>query len=167
MADPFIGEIRIFSFPFAPRGWAFANGQLLPIAQNQALFALYGTIYGGNGTTTFALPNLQGRVAMSFSGTHPQGQASGEAGHTLSLQEIPGHTHVPNANSAPGSQPGPAGGFWAADSHQNTTFGTTTNVKLNPAAVGSAGGNQPHSNLMPYLTLNFCVALQGIFPSRN
>jgi microcystin-dependent protein len=167
MASPFLGEIRIFSFAFAPKGWALANGQTMPIQQNQALFALLGTTYGGNGQTTFALPNLQGRVAMSFNGNHPQGQSAGEASHTLTIQETPTHTHVPNANDAIGTQASPAGAYWANDSNQNATFGSTPTVTLNSAAIGNAGGSQPHSNMMPYLTLSFCIALQGIFPSQN
>jgi microcystin-dependent protein len=167
MASPFLGEIRIFSFAFAPKGWALANGQIMAINQNQALFALLGTTYGGNGTQTFALPDLQGRVTMGFNIDHPQGQSAGEAGHTLTIQEMPPHTHVPSANNAMGTLPGPAGNFWANDSNQNATFGSTPNATLSPAAIASAGGSQAHSNMMPYLTLNFCIALQGIFPSQN
>src|ERR1700690_2419039 len=167
MAEPYLGEIRIFSFAFAPTGWAMANGQILPINQNQALFALLGTTYGGNGTSTFALPNLQGRVAVSFNNTYPQGAVGGEANHTLTTPEIPSHTHVPNANNTVGTQASPAGGFWAKDSNQNLTYGQTANATLNAAAIGNAGGSQAHPNMMPYLTVNFCIALAGIFPSRN
>jgi microcystin-dependent protein len=167
MALPFLGEIRIFSFSFAPKGWALANGQALPINQNQALFALLGTLYGGNGQTTFALPDLQGRVTMGFNGNHLQGQSAGEASHILTIPEMPPHNHVPSANNAPGTLAGPAGNFWANDSNDNATFGTAPDTSPNAAAIANAGGSQPHSNMMPYLTLNFCIALQGIFPSRN
>jgi microcystin-dependent protein len=167
MAEPFLGEIRIFSFSFAPKGWAQANGQFLPINQNTALFSLLGTTYGGNGTQTFALPNLQGGVTMGFSGTHPQGQSLGEASHALTISEMPAHTHVPSANNALGTQSAPAGNYWANDSNLNATFGSAPNATLNPAAIANTGGGQAHSNMMPYLTLNFCIALQGIFPPRQ
>ena len=167
MATPFLGEIRIFSFPFAPKGWALANGQILQIAQNQALFSLLGVTYGGNGQTTFALPNLQGRVSLGFNGQHPQGQAAGEAAHALTVAEIPAHNHVPSANNARGTVPGPAGNYWAGDSNGNQTFGSAPNVALSPSAISAAGASQPHPNLMPYLTVNFCIAVVGIFPSRT
>ena len=167
MGTPYLGEIRIFSFAFAPRGWVQADGQLLAINQNQALFSLLGTTYGGNGVTTFALPNLQGRVAISFSATIVQGAAGGEANHALTIPEMPSHTHVPKGNDAAGTQASPVGGFWARDSNQNATFGNSANAALSPAAIGNTGGSQPHPNMMPYLTVNFCIALAGIFPSRN
>ena len=167
MANPYLGEIRLFSFPFAPAGWAQANGQILAINQNQALFALIGTFYGGNGTQNFALPNLQGRVTMGFNVSHPQGQSGGEASHTLLISETPAHTHVPSANNALGTLPGAAGNYWAKDSNGNAVFGSAPNTTLNPAAIANAGGGQAHQNMMPYLALNFCIALQGLFPSRN
>ena len=167
MANPYLGEIRIFSFAFAPVGWAQANGQLLPINQNTALFALLGITYGGNGQTNFNLPNLQARVTMGFNGTHPQGQSGGEASHTLLISETPAHTHVPSANNALGTLPAAVGNYWAKDSNGNAVFGSAPNTTLNPAAIANAGGSQAHQNMMPYLTLNFCIALQGIFPSRN
>jgi microcystin-dependent protein len=167
MSTPYLGEIRIFSFAFAPRGWALANGQTMAINQNQALFALLGTTYGGNGQTNFSLPNLAGRVAMGAGNTYTQGEAAGEAAHTLSFAEMPLHNHVPNASNAPGAQPGPAGNYWASDSNHGLTFGTSANATLAAAAIANAGSSQPHSNMMPYLALNFCIALQGIFPSRS
>lgn len=167
MADQFVGEIRIFAFLFAPRNWAFANGQILAIQQNQALFALLGTTFGGNGVQTFALPNLQGRAAMGFSPNHPWGQSIGEATHQLTTQEIPSHTHTPSATNAAGTLVSPAGAFWANDSNQNAMYGTAPTLNLSPSAIGAAGGSQAHNNMMPSTSLNFCIALNGIFPSRS
>jgi microcystin-dependent protein len=172
MATPFLGEIKIFSFNFPPQGWALCNGQLLPINQNQALFALLGTTFGGNGQTTFALPDLRGRVTMgegaNFGGpNHTLGERAGEEAHTLLISEMPAHNHLVSANSGGGTQASPQGNFWAKDSEGNPMYAAAANVALNPAAIGSTGGSQPHLNMMPYTVLNFCIALQGIFPSRN
>jgi microcystin-dependent protein len=166
MSEPFLGQISIFAFSFAPRGWAQCNGQVLPIAQNQALFALLGVTYGGNGTTTFALPNLQGRVAMHVGGIRTQGQMAGEETHTLNVNEIAPHTHLALANNNPASALSPAGGFWAKNPQGYATYAPTANSQCSPAAIAPAGG-QPHDNMAPTLTVNFCIALQGIFPSRN
>jgi microcystin-dependent protein len=167
MAEPFLSEIRLFSFVFAPRGWALCNGQLMPINQNQPLFSLLGTTFGGNGQTNFALPNLQGRVPIHAAGNaHPLGQQGGEAAHTITAQELPAHTHQLRATSgtagqsaiATGKLLGPGNNLYAAS-------GTLTT--LNASSVGNVGGSQAHENRQPYLVLNFCIALQGIFPSPN
>ncbi len=162
MSTPFLGEIALFSFGFAPKGWAQANGQLLPINQNQALFAILGTTYGGNGIQNFALPNLQGRTPMSFGTGFVQGQIGGEESHTLSTSEMPAHTHTAKASTNSADQSAPAGNIWAKG---NNAYNSESDATMNGIAV--AGGSQPHENRPPYLTINFCIALQGIFPSRN
>ena len=169
MSDPYIGEIKIVSFTYPPRGWAFCNGQLLPINQNQALFSILGTMYGGNGQTNFALPNLQGRVPIHQGvnqGTYIVGQAAGELAHTLTINELPAHVHPPVAQST-ASTPGfsPAGAIWATAPTE--AFAAAPNSPMNAAAVTTTGGSQPHPNQPPYLVLNFAIALVGIFPSRN
>ena len=166
MAEAFLGEIRLMSFGFAPKGWAQCNGQFLPINQNQALFSLLGTTYGGNGQTTFALPNLRGRVPISFSNGHTLGEAAGSTAVTVNIQQLPTHLHGlqatnvdANRTAVPtGSFIGPVNNMFAAASALTT---------MNPTSVTSIGGSQPHNNMMPYLTLNFIIALQGIFPSQN
>jgi microcystin-dependent protein len=165
MAEPFLSEIRIFSFGFAPKGWALCNGQLLPINQNQALFALLGTTYGGDGRQTFALPNLQGRVSIGVSNPHPLGERSGEQAHTLAVAELPAHAHAAKAANST-TDTNPVGHYWAPDIAGDVTFATTANVALAPGAIANTGGNQAHLNMQPFLTLNFCIALQGIFPSQ-
>ena len=165
-SEPFLGQITIYSFNFAPRGWAQCNGQFLPINQNQALFSLLGTTYGGNGQTTFALPNLQGRVPMYAGNGFVLGQTAGEAAHTLSIAEMPAHTHQAVGSSNPPNATTPANNFWAS----NTGFkpyAATPNATMSPNAVSSVGGSQSHNNQSPYLVLNMCIALVGIFPSRN
>ena len=167
MAEPYLSEIRIFSFDFPPKGWAFCNGQLLPINQNQALFSLLGTTFGGNGQTSFALPNYQGRVPIHVSGTaFTLGQSGGEEAHTLTISEMPQHTHAVVSNNGNGDQPIPADRFFAAtpNSAYHAASGNLTSL---PDAVTSVGGSQPHLNMQPYLALNFCIALQGIYPDRN
>jgi microcystin-dependent protein len=171
MSDPFIAEIRIFSFNFPPKGWAFCNGQVLPISQNQALFSLLGTTYGGNGQTTFALPDLQGRVPLHTGtlrggGSFPLGQRAGEAAHTLTVGEMPAHTHTAVASSNPADQTSPANNYWAV-SQSYTAFAGSPNEAMAPQAVGATGGGQPYPNLSPYLVLTFCIALVGIFPPRD
>ena len=173
MADPFIAEVRIFPFNFAPRGWAFCDGQILPISQNTALFSLLGTNYGGNGQSTFALPNLQGRVALG-SGQGPGlsnralGETGGAASVALTEADIPNHTHSVGASNQLSDTPQPAGNTPAR--YLNNAYQLDTNgnlVSMAPEALPSAGGGQPHNNLMPYLTFNFCIALQGLFPPRT
>jgi len=164
MAEPFLAEIRIFSFNFAPRGWALCNGQILPINQNQALFALLGTTYGGNGTTNFALPNLQGATPVHTGPGFTLGQAGGEDAHTLTINEMGTHNHTAIGSSNPGSTTDPASAFWAVAA--SGAYSMATNTALAAVALSTTGGSQPHNNISPYLTLNFCIALQGIFPSR-
>ncbi len=167
MADPYLSEVKIFSFSFAPRGWALCNGQLLPINQNQALFSLLGTTYGGDGRVNFALPNLQGRVPIHVGTGHTLGQVGGEQAHTLSIPEMPAHQHPVNATTSTADQQYPSSaGYWAAGS-AFAGFHQTVNSQMDPATVSQKGGSQAHSNMQPYLTLNYCIALQGIFPSPN
>jgi microcystin-dependent protein len=166
MAEPFMSEIRIMSFVYAPRGWALCNGQFLPINQNQALFSLLGTTFGGNGQTTFALPDLRGRTPIHVGSGHTLGERGGEPAHTLSIAELPGHTHVLNASSTAGNNALPGGNVFAKSPQQ--MHGPAANlVALNPGTVTNVGGNQAHLNMQPFLTLSFCIALLGIFPSQN
>ena len=172
MAQPFIGEIRIFGGNFAPVGWAFCNGALQPIDQNTALFSLIGTTYGGDGQTTFALPDLQGRVPL-HQGTNPSnqnsyilGQHGGVENVTLTTNQIPAHSHVPQASSLGATNRDPAGNVWAAwNSSQYSD--QPPNVGMNEGAIGLTGGSQPHSNLVPFVAVNFIISLFGIFPSQN
>jgi microcystin-dependent protein len=164
MSDPFLGEVKLFAFDFPPRGWATCDGQILSIAQNQALFAILGTTYGGNGQTTFALPDLRGRAPVHFSSSIPLGTLGGEATHTLTIQEMPVHTHAAEGSSQAGGI-SPAGNFWGSQSVN--PYAGTPNTMMSPGAVSTAGGSQAHDNRQPYLVTNFCIALQGIFPSRN
>ena len=164
MGTPYIGEIRILSFNFPPKGWAFCNGQLLPINQNQALFSILGTTYGGNGQTNFALPNLQGRVPVHVGNGIVLGQSSGESTHTLITTEMPAHSHTPAGSSTPANLGVPTGNLWTTG---NAAYNPTANTSMNPASILNIGGGQPHENMSPYLTLNICIALQGIFPSQN
>jgi len=167
MAEPFLSEIRIFSFNFAPKGWALCNGQLLPINQNQALFSLLGTTFGGDGRVNFGLPNLQGRVPIHVGDGHVLGEKGGEQAHTLSISEIPTHTHVAIGSSATGTQPVPVAGYFAVAAEQPYLPPDNNLGALNPATVGNVGGSQAHLNMQPFLTLNFSIALQGIFPSPS
>jgi microcystin-dependent protein len=165
MATPFLSEIKIVSFNFPPKGWALCNGQLLPINQNQALFSLLGTTYGGDGRVNFALPNLQGRVPLHVGGGFVLGQSAGETIHTLTISEMSGHAHVPAGSSNTATDPSPVGNLWDTDT--NKPYSPTANTSMNPQCVLPAGGSQPHENMSPYLVLNFVIALQGIFPSQN
>jgi microcystin-dependent protein len=166
MSNPYLGEIRLLSFNFAPRGWAFCAGQTLPINQNQALFSLLGVQFGGNGVTTFALPDLRDRAPMHFdqANNHNIGEQGGEATHTLTLNEMPAHTHVVSARPA-ATTGDPTGAVWATSS--NVAYGPTANVTMAAGAGGVTGGGQAHDNMPPYLTMTFAIALVGIFPARN
>ncbi|HEU4558964.1 MAG TPA: tail fiber protein [Longimicrobium sp.] len=166
MSEPFLSEIKIVSFNFPPKGWALCNGQLLPINQNQALFALLGTRYGGNGQTNFALPNLRGRLPIHMGNGHTLGEAAGSTAVTINIQQLPTHTHFVNASSTAGDTPS-SNGTVLADTPANIYNPPNNLTTLNPANVSSVGGSQPHNNMMPYLVLNFIIALQGIFPSQN
>ena len=166
MAEPFLSEIRIMSFGFAPKGWALCNGQLLPINQNQALFSLLGTTFGGDGRVTFGLPSLQGRTPIHVGSGHTLGEQGGEQAHTLSVAELPTHTHVLKGSSTPAETNAPTTSAYLGI--VNNAYGPASNlVALSPASVTNAGGSQPHPNMQPFLTLGFCIALQGIFPSPN
>src|SRR5215218_1466810 len=147
MSDPFLGEIKIVPWNYNIKGWAMCNGQFLPINQNQALFSLLGTMYGGNGQTTFALPDFRGKIPMHVGSGHTQGETAGQYAHTVTISEMPQHIHFMNVTNNDGS--------------------ATGLVAMNPGSIGNVGGSQPHTNVQPYLVLNFIIALQGIFPSRN
>lgn len=174
MADPFVAEIRIFPFNFAPNGWAFCNGQLMPISQNTALFSLLGTTYGGDGISTFALPNLQGQAPMHPNydpiglSPHDLGESGGVESVALLTSEMPYHTHTIPCNPSETGSKG-AGPFLAkSDSNRPPAYTTSApNVTMNAMTLTPTGGDQPHNNMQPYLTLNFCIALQGVFPPRG
>jgi microcystin-dependent protein len=170
MGTPFMAEVKIVSFNFAPKGWALCNGQTLPINQNQALFALLGTTYGGDGRTTFALPNFRGRVPMHQSGGYTLGQAGGETAHTVTTSEMPTHLHTVTADTttapASGGNVPNATKRLAASAGTNLYGGPANLVAMNAGVVPAVGGSQPHDNMSPYLVLNFVIALQGIFPSQ-
>lgn len=166
--DPFIGQIMMVGFNFAPKGWALCDGQLLPIAQNQALFSLLGTFYGGDGRTTFALPNLQGRVPIhqgnsAGTSTYAIGTSGGVEQVALQVNNLPAHTHAANCNTASGAKSNPANNFWA----KAPAYAASTNAQMAATAIGSTGGNQPLTVVQPFLCVNFIIALQGIFPSRD
>lgn len=172
MSDPFVAEIRIFGFNFAPTGWALCNGQLLPISQNTALFSLLGTTYGGNGQTTFGLPDLQGRAPM-HPGQGPGlslydlGQEGGTESETLLISEIPSHSHSATPKTSLGNSATPGGQAWAGSTIAKQFVSTAPDIQMNPAALSVVGGSLPHNNLPPYLVFNFCIALQGVFPPRS
>lgn len=165
MAEPFLSEIRIMSFSFPPRGWALCDGQLLPINQNQALFSLLGTTFGGDGRVNFGLPDLRGRTPIHVGGSHTLGERGGEQAHTLSISEIPTHTHVAMAANAAASTNAPTGAFLAPSTAVYHAPSALT--ALNAGTITNTGGSQAHLNMQPFLTLNFSIALQGIFPSPN
>ena len=166
MAEPFLSEIRVMSFVFAPKGWALCNGQLLPINQNQGLFSLLGTTFGGDGRVNFALPDLRGRTPIHVGSGHTLGERGGEQAHTLSISEIPTHTHVLNGTSSAGTALIPSGNLLAKANLPAYT-GPTNLVAMAAGSITNVGGSQAHLNMQPFLTLSFCIALQGIFPSPN
>lgn len=168
MAEPFLSEIRIMSFGFPPKGWALCDGQLLPINQNQALFSLLGTTYGGDGRVNFGLPNLQGRAPIHVGSGHTLGERGGEQGHTLSISEIPTHVHVASATSTTASTNNPTNALGLAKSAGAAFYAAASNlVAMNPGELANVGGSQAHLNMQPFLVLNFSIALQGIFPSQT
>ncbi len=176
MSEPFLAEVRIVGFNFAPRGWAFCDGQILPIDQNQSLYSLLGTTYGGDGRTTFALPDLRGRAPMHVGtsnggGAHRLGTKSGEETHTLSAGEMPQHTHTLEASNTSANNPSPSGNLpaqvGAGVDFIYSSGSDNLNVSLSSASIANVGGGQAHENMHPYLAVNFCIALRGLFPSRN
>jgi microcystin-dependent protein len=164
-SEAFLSEIKIVSFNFPPKGWALCNGQSLPINQNQALFALLGTTFGGNGQTTFNLPNLRGRIPIHMGNGHTLGEAAGSTSVTVNVQQLPTHIHGLMVNSANSNSANPGNNFLG--NANNMYAGVQSLTTMNPGTITSVGGSQPHNNMMPYLTLNFIIALQGIFPSQN
>jgi microcystin-dependent protein len=172
MSEPFLGEIRMFGFGFAPQGWAPCNGQLLPISQNTALFSLLGTTYGGDGRTTFALPDMRSRVPVcqgqgSGLSSYAEGQAGGAESVTLAATQMPGHTHPVKASQSAAGSDQPEGRALARSASHIYTAKPDTSTIMNADMLGDAGGSQPHGNIQPYLAVNFCIALTGIFPARN
>ncbi|QBB71912.1 phage tail protein [Pseudolysobacter antarcticus] len=168
MAEPFLSEIRIMSFGFPPKGWALCNGQLLPINQNQGLFSLLGTTYGGDGRVNFGLPDLQSRTPIHFGNAHTLGERGGEQAHTLSISELPTHVHVAQASTQSNNTNVaiPTGNFLASPLSQTYTPPAALDA-MDPSTIGIIGGSQAHLNMQPFLVLNFSIALQGIFPSQT
>lgn len=177
MMDPYVGEIRIFAGNFAPRGWAFCNGQLMPISQNTALFSILGTIYGGDGKTNFALPDLMGRAPMHQGtipggSTYPIGEQTGAASVTLTTAEMPSHAHAAMANSQSGNTSNPEGAVWAKNPGSRGVsptpiYSASPTVPMNPLSLAPAGGGAPHDNMQPYLGVGFIIALAGVYPPRS
>jgi len=172
MAEPFVGEIRMFAGTFAPRGWASCDGQLLAVSQNDALFSLLGTIYGGDGRTTFGLPDLRGRIPI-HAGSGPGlsqrrlGEIGGAENVTLTANELPSHTHPARCFDGNGTVPGPQDAVWARSPHGTLYSGNPPDTAMSPSAIQNTGGSQSHDNMMPYQCIHFIIALLGIYPSRN
>jgi microcystin-dependent protein len=167
MSSPYVGEIRMFAGNFAPSGWMLCQGQLLPISEYETLFNLIGTTYGGDGESTFALPNLQSRVPVHVGSGFVQAQTGGAEQVTLTTNQIPSHSHVPQGDGTNNSSNSPSGTVWAGTTTLKQFSPTAPNVPMAPQALGSSGGNQPHDNMIPYLVINFIISLFGIFPSQN
>jgi microcystin-dependent protein len=165
--DPYLGEIRMFGGTFAPVGWVLCSGQMLDISQNEALYSLLGTTYGGDGQTTFGVPDLRGRVPIHKSSTYPMGAIGGVESVTLTSQQLATHTHAVRANAGGSSVLPPTNAVWAANSDLNCYTQAQPNATFNPGAISAAGGNQPHENMMPYLTVSFIMATEGIYPTPN
>ncbi len=166
MSEPFLSEIKIVSFNFAPKGWALCNGQLLPINQNQALFSLLGTTYGGDGRVNFGLPDLRGRAPVHFGNSITLGERGGEEAHTLIMSEMAAHAHVPNGNAGAMDVGAAVNATWGSNA-ANPYSSVAPDVAMNPSCILNTGGSQPHTNLQPFLVLNYIIALQGVFPSQN
>jgi microcystin-dependent protein len=168
MSSPYVGEIRMFAGNFAPAGWMLCQGQLLDISEFETLFNLIGTTYGGDGQSTFALPDLQSRVPIHVGPGFALGQSGGVETVTLTVSQIPSHSHVPQSNSNPGTQPSPLSGLWAASNPSlNQYSNNAPSVAANPAALGSSGGSQPHDNMVPFVAINFIISMFGVFPSQT
>jgi microcystin-dependent protein len=167
MGEPFVGEIRMFGGNFPPSGWAFCSGQLMPISENDTLFNLIGTTYGGDGQSTFGLPDLQGRIPIHQGPGFAIGQTGGEEAVTLTTNQIPSHNHVPICQSANAPASGPGNGLWAASASQQIYSSTAPSTAMNAQATAISGGSQPHDNMMPYLAVSFIISLFGVFPSQN
>ena len=166
MAQPYVGEIRMFAGNFAPAGWQFCEGQFLPISENDTLFQLIGTTYGGDGVSTFALPDLRGRVPVHFGQSILLGEKAGQENHTLISTEMPEHTHQMVASNLPPNRESATNNFMSGSSNNSFT-NSAASTTLNPQSVTAVGGSQPHNNMQPFLTLNFIIALQGIYPSQT
>jgi len=167
MSGPFVGEIRMFAGNFAPAGWSFCNGALVPIDQNPTLFQLIGTTYGGDGQNNFALPNLQSRVPIHVGPGFALGQSGGVETVTLTTSQIPAHSHVPTCNGSQGTSKTPGGQVWAFAPNNAYATNTAPSLNMDPGAIGSAGGSQPHDNMIPFLVINFIISLFGVFPSQS
>jgi microcystin-dependent protein len=167
MSQPFVGEIRLFGGNFAPAGWAFCDGSLVPIAENETLFNLIGTTYGGDGQNTFALPDLRGRVPIHQGSGFIIGQSAGEESVNLTVQQIPIHTHAAECRAAASNSASPTGNFWGASSAQQYTLGTSPLTPMAGSAILPTGGSQPHDNMIPFLGINFIISLFGVFPSQT